>query len=317
MQQSGHHFQPHAQKRQETNFHQNISECQFKSVSSHKCLTNSKLNLSAHTNFSLSSKGRESHSHLASHKCLTKLHAAKRPPLSTSRSKGTGHKFPSTYQNANSKASAHTNVSRIPSLNLSAHTNVSLSSKGRESHPHLVSHKCLIKLHAAKRPSLSTSRSKGTGNKFPSKSLECQFKSVSSHKCLTNSKSDSSAHTNVSLSSKGRESHPHVVAHKCLTKLHATKWQSLSTSRSKGARNKFHPIISECQFKSVSSHTCLTTSKLNLSAHTNVSLSSKGRESHPHLVSHKCLTKLHAARRPPLSSLYDKKGQETNFHPNI
>ena len=160
-------------KGQETNFHPNISEFQVKCVSSHKCLT--KL------------QGRESHSHLASQKCLTKLHAAKRPPLSTSRSKGTGHKFPSKYQNANSKASAHTNVSRIPSLNLSAHTNVSLSSKGRESPPHLVSHKCLIKLHAAKRPSLSTSRSKGTGNKFPSKSLECQFKSVSSHKCLTNS----------------------------------------------------------------------------------------------------------------------------------
>ena len=85
----------------------------------------------------------------------------------------------------------------------------------------------------------------------------------------------------------------------------------------KAPETNFHPIISECQFKSVSSHTCLTTSKLNLSAHTNVSLSSKGRESHPHLVSHKCLTKLHAARRPPLSSLYDKKGQETNFHPNI
>ena len=87
---------------------------QKRQLSSHKCLTNSKLNLSAHTNFSLSSKGRESHSHLASHKCLTKLHAAKRPPLSTSRSKGTGHKFPSTYQNANSKASAHTHVSLLP-----------------------------------------------------------------------------------------------------------------------------------------------------------------------------------------------------------
>ena len=135
MQQSGHHFQPHAQKRQETNFHPNISEGQFKSVSSHKCLTNSKLNLSAHTNFSLSSKGRESHSHLASQKCLTKLHAAKRQSLSTSRSKGTGHKFPSKFQNANSKASAHTNVSRIPSLNLSAHTNVSLSSKGGKAIP--------------------------------------------------------------------------------------------------------------------------------------------------------------------------------------
>ena len=142
---------------------------------------NSKSNVSAHTNVSLSSKGKESHSHLASQKCLTKLHAAKRPPLSTSRSKGTGHKFPSKCQNANSKASAHTNVSRIPSLNLSAHTNVSLSSKGRESHPPLVSHKCLTKLHAAKRPSLSTSRSKGTGNKIPSKSLECQFKKASAH----------------------------------------------------------------------------------------------------------------------------------------
>ena len=184
MQQSGHHFQPHAQKRQETNFHQNISECQFKSVSSHKCLTNSKLNLSAHTNFSLSSKGRESHFHLASHKCRTKLHAAKRPPLSTFRLKGIGHKFPSTYQNANSKVSAHTNVSRIPSLNLSAHTNVSLSSKGRESHPHLVSHKYLIKLHAAKRPSVSTSRSKGTEHKFPS--------------TYQNANSKASAHTNVS-----------------------------------------------------------------------------------------------------------------------
>ena len=279
---------------------------------------NSKSNVSAHTNVSLSSKGRESHSHLASQKCLTKLHAAKRPPLSTSRSKGTGHKFPSKYQNANSKASAHTNVSRIPSLNLSARTNVSLSSKGRESHPHLVSHKCLIKLHAAKRPSLSTSRSKGTGNQFPSKSLECQFKSVSSHKCLTNSKSDSSAHTNISLSSKGRESHPHVVAHKCLTKLHATKWQSLSTSRSKGARNKFPskyfrmPIQKRqlthmshyFQIKLVSSHKCLT------------KLQRKGKPSPPRFtqMSH---YKLHAARRPPLSSLYDKKGQETNFHPNI
>ena len=50
-----------------------------------------------------------------------------------------------------------------------AHTNVSLSSKGRESHPHLVSHKCLTKLHAAKRPPLSTSRSKATGNKCPPK----------------------------------------------------------------------------------------------------------------------------------------------------
>ena len=87
-----------------------------------------------------------------------------------------------------------------------------------------------------------------------------------------NSKSDSSAHTNVSLSSKGRESHPHLVSRKCLTKLHAAK----RTMR---------------QFKSVSSHKCLTNSKLNLSAHTNVSLSSKGRESHPHLVSRKCLTK--------------------------
>ena len=113
MQQSGHHFQLLPPKQQETNFHpNNISEFQFKSVSSHKCLTNSK-------------------------------------------------------------------------LDSSAHTNVALSSNGRESNPHLVSHKCLIKLHAAKRPSLSTSRSKGTGNKFPSKSLECQFKSVSSHKCRT------------------------------------------------------------------------------------------------------------------------------------
>ena len=167
MQQSGHHFQPLAPKQQETNVHpNNISEFQFKSVSSHKCVTNSK-------------------------------------------------------------------------LDSSAHTNVSLSSNRRESYPHLVSHKCLIKLHAAKRPSLSTSRSKGTGNKFPSKSLECQFKSVSSHKCLTNSKSDSSAHTNVSLSSKGRESHPHLVSRKCLTKLHAAKRPSLSTSRSKGTGNKF------------------------------------------------------------------------------
>ena len=137
MQQSGHHFQPLAPKQQETNV--------FKSVSSHKCLTNSK-------------------------------------------------------------------------LDSSAHTNVSLSSNGRESYPHLVSHQCLIKLHAAKRPSLSTSRSKATGNKFPSKSLERQFKSVSSHKCLTNSKLNLSAHTNVSLSSKGRESHPHLVSRKCLTK---------------------------------------------------------------------------------------------------
>ena len=135
MQQSGHHFQPHAQKRQETNFHQNISECQFKSVSSHKCLTNSKLNLSAHTNFSLSSKGRESHSHLASHKCLTKLHAAKRPPLSTSRSKGTGHEFPSTYQNANSKASAHTHMSHYFQIKL------------------VSSHKCLTKLQRKGKPS--------------------------------------------------------------------------------------------------------------------------------------------------------------------
>ena len=144
-------------KRQRTQISIQISECQFKSVSSHKCLTNSKSDSSAHSNFSLSSKGRESHSHLASQKCLTQLHAAKRPPISTSRSKGTGHKFPSKYQNANSKASAHTNVS--------------LSSNGRESHPHLVLHKCLTKHHAAKRPSLSTSRSKCTGNKFPSKSL--------------------------------------------------------------------------------------------------------------------------------------------------
>ena len=199
MQQSGHHFQPHAQKRQETNFHPNISECQFKSVSSHKCLTNSKLNLSAHTNFSLSSKGRESHSHLASQKCFTKLHAAKRPPLSTSRSKGTGHKFPSKYQNANSKASAHTNVSRIPNLNLSAHTNVSLSSKGRESHPHLVSHKCLTKLHAAKhhfQPLAPKQQETNVPPKYyfripiqkrqlTQMSHEFQIRLVSSHKCLT------------------------------------------------------------------------------------------------------------------------------------
>ena len=39
-------------------------------------------------------------------------------------------------------------------------------------------------------------------------------------------------------------------------------------------------------------------SKSNASAHTNVSLSSKGRASHPHLASQKCLTKLHAAKRP-------------------
>ena len=73
MQQSGHHFQPLPPKQQETNFHpNNISEFQFKSVSSHKCLTNSKLDWSAHTNVSLSSKGRESHPHLVSRKCLTK-----------------------------------------------------------------------------------------------------------------------------------------------------------------------------------------------------------------------------------------------------
>ena len=240
MQQSGHHFQPLAPKQQETNVHpNNISEFRFKSVSSHKCLTNSKLDSSSHTNVSLSSNGRESYPHLVSHKCLIKLHAAKRPSLSTSRSKGTGNKFPSKSLECQFKSvSSHKCLTNSKS-DASAHTNVSLSSKGRESHPHLVSRKCLTKLHAAKRPSLSTSRSKGTGNKFPSKSLECQFKSVSSHKCLTNSKSDSSAHTNVSLSSKGRESHPHLVSRKCLTKLHAAKRPSLSTSRSKATGNKF------------------------------------------------------------------------------
>ena len=219
MQQSGHHFQPLPPKQQETNFHpNNISEFQFKSVSSHKGLTNSKLDSSAHTNVALSSNGRESYPHLVSHKCLIKLHAAKRPSLSTSRSKGTGNKFPSKSLECQFKSVSSHKCFTNSKSDSSAHTNVSLSSKGRESHPHLVSRKCLTKLHAAKRPSLSTSRSKGTGNKFPSKSLECQFKSVSSHKCLTNSKLDSSAHTNVALSSKGRESHPHLVSRKCLTK---------------------------------------------------------------------------------------------------
>ena len=101
-----------------------------------------------------------------------------------------------------------------------------------------------------------------------------------------NSKSNVSAHTNISLSSKGRESHPHVVAHKCLTKLHATKWQSLSTSRSKGARNKFPskyfrmPIQKRqlthmshyFQIKLVSSHKCLT------------KLQRKGKPSPPHFT---------------------------------
>ena len=134
-------------------------------------------------------------------------------------------------------------------------------------------------------------------------SHEFQIRLVSSQKCLTKLQRKegkaipTSFHTNVSLSSM-QQSGSHFQPHD-----------------QKAQETNFHPNISECQFKSVSSHTCLTTSKLNLSAHTNVSLSSKGKKSHPHLVSHKCLTKLHAARRPPLSSLYDKKGTGDKLPP--
>ena len=135
MQQSGHHFQPHHQKAQETNFHLNLSECQFKSVSSHKCLTNSKLNLSAHTNVSLSSKGRESHPHVVSQKCLTKLHATKWQSLSTSRSKGARNKFPSKYFRMLFQKRQLTHMSHYFQIKL------------------VSSHKCLTKLQRKGKPS--------------------------------------------------------------------------------------------------------------------------------------------------------------------
>ena len=76
------------------------------------------------------------------------------------------------------------------------------------------------------------------------------------------------------------------------------KYAAALKNHQKAPEPNFHPNISECPFKSVSSHKCLTNSTSDSSAHTTVSLSSKGRESHPHLVSRKCLTKLHAASPP-------------------
>ena len=98
MQQSGHHFQPHDQKAQETNFH---------------LIFRTLIDSSAHTNVSLSSKGRESHP--------TSFHTN----VSLSSMQQDGHHF-QAYTIKKDRRQTSTQIFEGIAIPTSCHTNVSL-----------------------------------------------------------------------------------------------------------------------------------------------------------------------------------------------